>query len=86
MSKSKVANLDGDSEEEIIIKKQAKQQTFLAHGDLDKTRARQSIFIGKKTEVLTAHTTIYSEPGPIPISAENPTPQGTINEEKIMPK
>ena len=47
MSKSKVANLDGDSEEEIIIKKQAKQNNFSAHGDLDKTRARQSISIGK---------------------------------------
>ena len=83
MSKSKTASLDEDSEEEIIIKKQAKQQNILAHGDSDKTRARQSIPIGKKQkEVLTTHTTDYTEPSLKPISAENPTPHSTISEGK----
>ena len=52
MSKSNVASLEDNSDEELIIKKQVKHVTFLAYGDSDKkSRANQTELCENKQKI-----------------------------------
>ena len=55
---SKVASVEGDSDEELILKKQVKSATFLAYGDTNRTSARKNKNENKLKNRCTAENNV----------------------------